>query len=395
MNSNLKVENQTTAEYDPASIFWFDYTTSDGTANGYPRYYVRTQGLSMNGKVLGANDAAYKCRYEDLGAAITQLKISDTASSAYLSCTSNATEASTNQCFDEQAGQFKTRLYLQKVNNTNENEMAFKQSLNKGHSPNGILPGNEALGNLPYSYASLYVPYDVEVVGGVDKDGNEIDVSECVYEPFIGIRENYHPTASQSSDVYYNQGEYALICEPIGGFQKQDKWKGKNTIIPAGTPIVIRSTSGLQQLYFTIPTNEPTAEDEALTVTNKLTGIYLKKVDTREALHVFGRESVHTANGNFYTGRVGLFKRWDPTVKLNNNRIQYIEEEHPVSQPNTNAARGVLFMFNQDDFTTGMPNSFMLAPEDGDALYDMQGRKLSRTTKPGVYIMNGKKVVVK
>ena len=52
-------------------------------------------------------------------------------------------------------------------------------------------------------------------------------------------------------------------------------------------------------------------------------------------------------------------------------------------------------MFNQDDFTTGMPNSFMLAPEDGDALYDMQGRKLSRTTKPGVYIMNGKKVVVK
>lgn len=402
MNRNLKVENQATAEYDPASIFWFEGTTHDGTETGYPRYFIKTQGLSLDHTGLVDINASsnYKCRYENLGAAITQIKVATDNGDFkrdYISVSSTDTETSTNQCFDEQAGNYKTRFYLQKVgdDDDNANDMAFKQRLNKGHSPNGILPGNEALGNLPYSYASLYVPYDVEVVGGVDLDGNEIDVSECVYEPFIGIRENYHPTASQSSDVYYNQGEYALICEPIGGFQKQDKWKGKNTIIPAGTPIVIRSTSGLQQLYFTIPTNEPTAEGEALTVTNTLSGIYLKKVDTREAIHVFGRESVYKDNQYYYTGRVGLFKRWDPNVKLNNNRILYIEEDHPVSQPNTNAARGVLFTFNQDDFTTGMPNSFMLAPEDGDALYDMQGRKLSRTTKPGVYIKNGKKIVVK
>ena len=396
MNSNLKVENQTTAEYDPASIFWFDYTTSDGTANGYPRYYVRTQGLSMNGNVLGANDAAYKCRYEDLGAAITQLKISDTASSAYLSCTSGAAETSTNQCFDEQAGNYKTRLYLQKVNNTNENEMAFKQSLNKGHNGRPLVAGNEAYGNLPYTYASLYVPFDLQVSSGLDDEGNILTPAQCDLIPFIGIRENYHPSGSQSADTYYEQGEYALICQSIDEHQKVVDWVGSNLYIPAATPVINRSRSGMTEVTYVIPTTTPSTDNESLQVKeNCLKGTYVEKYDNDTQIRVFGKESVKINGTKTYTGRVGLFQRSNPESTLTHNKPYYVENVHSSATPSTSASRGVMFTFEQSDLTTGISDSSTWSNQGDDALYDMQGRKLSRATKAGVYIMNGRKIVIK
>lgn len=396
MNSNLKVENQTTAEYDPASIFWFDYTTSDGTANGYPRYYVRTQGLSMNGNVLGANDAAYKCRYEDLGAAITQLKISDTASSAYLSCTSGATETNANQCFDEQAGNYKTRLYLQKVNNTNENEMAFKQSLNKGHNGRPLVAGNEAYGNLPYTYASLYVPFDLQVSSGLDDEGNILTPAQCDLIPFIGIRENYHPSGSQSADTYYEQGEYALICQSIDEHQKVVDWVGSNLYIPAATPVINRSRSGMTEVTYVIPTTTPSTDNESLQVKeNCLKGTYVEKYDNDTQIRVFGKESVKINGTKTYTGRVGLFQRSNPESTLTHNKPYYVENVHSSATPSTSASRGVMFTFEQSDLTTGISDSSTWSNQGDDALYDMQGRKLSRATKAGVYIMNGRKIVIK
>lgn len=82
---NLKVETQALAEYDPASIFWFESTTHDGTENGYPRYNVRTQGLNLTGNGL-SSAAGFKCSYEGMGAAIMQLKSNSTSSKEYLSC---------------------------------------------------------------------------------------------------------------------------------------------------------------------------------------------------------------------------------------------------------------------------------------------------------------------
>lgn len=398
MSSNLKVVDQTTAEYMPATIFWFEGTTHDGTENGYPRYYVRTQGLSMNGNVLGANDAAYKCRYEDLGAAITQLKISDTALSAYLSCTSGATETSTNQCFDEQNGQFKTRLYLQKVNNTNENEMAFKMKLNPGHKlweGDQMLEGHEAYFNLPYTYTSLYVPYDLKVVGGLDIDANEVSAEQCDMVPFVGIMENYYSQETNGTNTYYEQGEYALVCHSIDFHQKVPEWEGSNRYIPAGTPVFFRSKSGMTEVTYTIPTNSPTAEGEALTVVNMLKGSYVKKSDTNPQIRIFGMESVYIDNQEYFTGRVGLFKRWNNNTKLTNNKIYYVEPTHEQSVQNANS-RGVPFALSETeelgDIPTGI-NNFKSAQED--TIFDLQGRKLDQVTKPGLYIINGRKVVIK
>ena len=388
MNSNLKVVDQITAEYMPATIFWFEGTTSD--VGSYPRYFVRTQGLSLSGGALGDN--AYKCRYENLGAAITQLKTSETSSKEYLSCTNPATETSTNQCFDEQAGNYKTRFYLQKVNNTNENEMAFKMKLNKGHNGRPILTGNEAYGNLPYTYTSIYVPYDLQVVGGKDKDGYEVTAESCDMVPYISLRENYHPSYSATTDTYYEEGEYAIICEPIGGFQKVEAWNGSNHHIPAGTPVFFRSLSGMTEVTYAIPTTAPTNEDDALTVQNMFSGSYVKETDTNDKIRIFAKESVTENNVKYYTGRVGLFPRRSNETKLTNNKMYYVEPSRTAQQQQSNS-RGVLFAFEEAEENTTDISIFKSAQED--AIYDLQGRKLDQVTKPGLYIINGRKVVIK
>ena len=406
MNRNLKVEAQSAAEYDAASIFWFEGTTSDGTENGYPRYFIKTQDLCLGGDGLVDVNAAtnYKSRYEDLGAAITQLKISDTAASAYLSCTSNATEASTNQCFDEQAGQFKTRLYLQKVGIA-DNEMPLKQKLNPGHNGTPIQPGNEALSNLPYTYSNIYVPFDLQVVGGIAVNDEEVKADKCDMTPYVGIREHYYSKDTPSTDTYYEEGEYALVCETIGDCQTS----GSNQFIPAGTPVILRSLSGMKQITYTLPNNAPSKN--ALTVTNCLSGTYLKKYDNKENIYVFGKESVRINDKKYYTGRVGLFPRTNPESPLNADRIYYVASTHDtVSQPEASSTKAVFFSFNESKGGKEEPDQPDLpdlpeiiptginsvdATTEGDVIFDLQGRKVTRPTKRGVYIVNGRKVVIK
>lgn len=411
MNRNLKVEAQSAAEYDAASIFWFEGTTSDGTENGYPRYFIKTQDLCLGGDGLVDVNAAtnYKSRYEDLGAAITQLKISDTAASAYLSCTSNATEASTNQCFDEQAGQFKTRFYLQKVNNTNANEMPFKMKLGKGHNGRPLLEGCEAYGNLPYTYTSLYVPFDLQVAGGKDVSGNAVSADDCDMVPFVGIREHYYSQDTPSTDTYYEEGEYALVCQSINAHQKNPDWLNSNRYIPAGTPVIFRSVSGMTEVTYVVPTVAPSTANESLKITeNMLEGTYIKVTDTDENIRIFGKESKVVNGTRCYTGRVGLFPRSSTATKLTNNKIYYRELTHDtVSQPGASNTKAVLFSFDESKgvkeepeepdepeiIPTGINN--VDATTEGDVIFDLQGRKVTRPTKRGVYIVNGRKVVIK
>lgn len=398
-NNNLKIETSALAEYDPASIFWFEGTTEDG----HPRYFVRTQGLNLSANTLSTGDA-FKVRYEDLGAAITQLKVAANSGDRpadYLSCSSaTATETSINQNFDEQAGVYKTRFYLQKVGTGKGKgyEMPFKIKMAKGHNGNGnessLLEVNKAYFKLPYTYKSLYVPYDMQAVGGIDKDDNDVlDVTNEQFDmiPFIGLREHYYSSEKKVSDTYYNKDEYALYCESIDDHQQVDEWKGYNFYIPAGTPVIFRSLSGMQEITFTIPTTEPSEKIQE----NCLQGTYLKKGDDNAQIRVFGKESVRSKDGTkYYTGRVGLFPRTSTASLLAANSIYYEELNHSTSQQVN--APGVMFIFGGgEDDATGLNGSPVRTMPEDDSLYDLQGRKVIGTARPGVYIRNGRKVVIK
>ena len=387
-NGNLKVENANSAEYDPASIFWFESTMEAET--NYPRYLVTTQGLDLYLNTLVASDdenADYKVRYEDLGAAITQLKVGSSSGAGahnYLSVSSaTTTETSINQCFDEQGGVYKTRFYLQKVG-TGEAEMPFKMRLNPGHNGTPLLSDDEDYGTLPqkysklpYTYTSLYVPFDLEMVSKSDA------------EPFIGLLE-HAKHASEEDYTYYLEGEKSLFCQSIDIHQNKDDWKGNNRYVPAATPVVFRSVSGVEEVTFVIPTDEPSA---AITG-NVLGGSYLRiEGDNDPEICLFGKESVDTDTDPYYayTGRVGFFPRYfsggKTAVAIPANKATY--KTASVSNP---GVRAIYFEFDVD--ATGI-TTVGSRPVTGGETYDLQGRRVRQVSRPGVYIKNGRKIMVK
>ena len=56
-------------------------------------------------------------------------------------------------------------------------------------------------------------------------------------------------------------------------------------------------------------------------------------------------------------------------------------------------ARAISILFG-DEETTGISTAVTTVPADGD-WYDLNGRKVTAPTRKGIYIHNGKKVVIK
>ena len=390
--NNLHIETSALAEYDPASIFWFNYT--EEAVTNYPRYYVKTQGLSLTGNGLGTGEG-FECRYEDIGAGIMQLKSQSENNDRhydYLSC-AGGNETSTNHCFDEQNGLYKTRFYLQPVG-TGGNELPFKMKMNKGHdgfSDSPVIDANSWLKALPYTYTSIYVPYDIEVAGGKDVSGNTVDADKCDLVPFWGSHENYHPNYSKVSDTYYNQGEYALICKSLDMHKSAPKG---NKVIPAGTPVIFRSLSGMQEITFKIPDDAPKATESPID-NNVLSGYYLNTTDDNTQIRVFGKEEYYDEDDLkwYSTGRVGFFPRSYENGKyydVPHNKAYYSQ----INRNSSGSRKGIFFEFNEDE-ETGISEQLPSDPLPDETIYDLQGRKVERIYRSGVYIVNGHKVIVK
>ena len=381
---NMKVVSQEAAEYDPATIFWFEGTTEDET--NYPRYFVRTQGLYLQQNRLKDTGSPYKVRYEDLGAAITQLKVDNatgTRPSNYLSVSGpSATETTINQCFDEQAGVYKTRFYLQKVGEANKSEMGFKAKLMD------MKDG--------YSYVSLYVPFDVDIDKGV---------------AFIGKQEYANSKSGQDIEgTSWKEAPYKLRCYSVN-----DQTGKTQRYIPAGTPVLIRvatneanvehnNSTYTDALY--VKANVSTIQGEngeiinapsaaVSSEVNKFRGQYLAQVlplQNNEVVYVHGLSSKYGPgffkNGNTYEGVKN-------NAYVKNNKLYYTS----IVSSGAKSFGMAMFVDGIEDFsgsTTGIQS--ISSDQDIDwenaEVYDLQGRRV-RVPQRGIYIVNGKKVVIK
>ena len=145
----------------------------------------------------------------------------------------------------------------------------------------------------------------------------------------------------------------------------------EGNVLPANTPVIVKAAAG----EYAFASTDATATVEG----NLLSGtLYTKNVTPTGTAYVLSAPA----------GKVGLYQAelTDGAFQNNANKVYF---DAPA------AAEIVSYSFNFDwAGTTGIESVTAEGAQDG-AIYDITGRRVKAITAPGIYIVNGRKVVVK
>jgi len=217
-------------------------------------------------------------------------------------------------------------------------------------------------------------------------DGNDVYVSYYLAQPYTFPREmGIKVWAAQRM-----HDDYLTVSTIDSGDDEE------NTFVPACTGVIISAPKGIS--FPLIPCDAtstsidgnifsyPDASSAWWTNSTKGDGYY--KIPGGEGHYVMGYKS-GDAEPKFYlvTGS-GLHVAADKP---------YIAAE---SVNNVNSTSGIRILFEDEDGTvTGIDGSLIGNGEafggENTVIYDLQGRRVTTPQKGGVYIMNGKKILVK
>lgn len=154
-----------------------------------------------------------------------------------------------------------------------------------------------------------------------------------------------------------NTGNNSLTLSPV-----------KSSVVPAATPVVL---IGSEASY----TLDIAAGDTSDPISSAFTGQYLADTTDDTGVYTLGAKN----------GVVGFYP-YKNAIKANKARLNL---------SNSSDSKGFTFSFGDDD-PTGINSATTSGAvlKVGDIIYDLQGRRV-QDAKHGIYIINGKKTVVK
>lgn len=391
-----------TVTRDPASIFQF--TGSAGTIGLPSTVTLSTQGLNVIENKMGTGEAT-SYNLLDVGAGVSLLYTGTGASKTFLNYKQTSMKydlkyASADIPIESARWCLKP---VQKGAKAGNGEMALTVAANNG-------------GDNHY-YTTFYAPFDVLLTD------NKKDTAYVVPE-------NEWPEMTTAKE------QYVFRPKKIGQYNTAENlcpesYRGNNQFIPAGTPVIIRTTNAT--VTMALPTAAPSSA-----LTTDLSGTYLEQMLAQgaEYIFVFGRSYTHNFSYDSGTGEVtplsgldfdkgvGFYKNANTNRESHETKTQW-ERNNKYVYANKAYYRGEIassgsslnldfenteyipVLFDDQgvkDMDLQPDGTMRLRINDGRA-YDIQGRCVAteqevsdgswlNNVAPGMYIVNGKKFVI-
>lgn len=375
-------------EKDPSTIFYINgsLTTNRTISN----VTMSTQGLNVIGNKMGT-DAASSYNMMDIGGGVVLLytELGDPKTTTYLT-------------YDQSSNKYDLK-YQSDGFHIDQLKWCVEPANTMGLD---ITTNNGGDG---YYYSTLYMPFDVLLPA--DAGGKTYNAYTCKkwYD------EGLHPTAVPEKTIdetTYNEGKF----------------------VPAGTPVIIRTTDESDIVKLTLPTTLPTASS----ISTELSGTYLEKllpVDASHDVYTFGlpftsggisidrstgvvtaplKESATTGVG-FYINATPN-KEHDPLQSLWQRNNRYVLHNKIYYRDPTSASEAREFSQAMIQFVPVIfgdeeePDPNFMEQTTGRfypaGVFNLQGQQIAteqeiedgtwrQRVAPGIYIVNGRKIAIK
>ena len=330
---------------------------------------------------------------------VTTAYIADPETNATYSAAVASTEAEWNAAADK----YDLKFYHESP--TDDAKWCMQPVQKTSTKGNGEMPLiiNTNKGGDGYYYGTFYAPFDVLLPN--DGGGHTYYAYFCKTWDNAGL----HPTAVPATNTY-----------------------AEGKFVPAGTPVIIRTTDESDKVTLTLPSSSPTASS----ITTDLMGEYLEQLlslDSSHDVYTLGLPFTSAASIDRNTGVVtaplkesatsgiGFYinatpnKEYNPLQSMWQRNNRYVIHNKVYYRASDSHARGmtrgsvdfVPLIFDLEENKEGQfEDSSERREYVGDGcVYDMQGRRVAteeqvldgtwkQRVSPGIYIINGKKISV-
>ena len=380
-------------EYDPASIFYITGTLN-GDNNALSSVTMSTQGLNVIENKMGEG-AATDFTLMDIGGAV--LLIHD-----------NATPASRKYfCFDQTDPNKIYDIQYDHGTPTDYAKWCLEPANNMGLYIETHSGGEEEVLTDLWYYSSYCVPFDLLIANKTEDEPHSSNAYTCT------------PTDSPWNETM-------LHPKSIGKYNAAP-YENNDYFVPAGTPVLFSTKRATEYIKATIPTTTPSTAISTIFSYEYLEQL-LPDWDNSKRVYVFGPKMEGTLNINESDGsitavlpslgntNVGFHLNANPNKELGLTKATWTRNNRYVLHNKIyyrasggSPARGVEFVpvvFKSETTEIDGVREYRADTPYPGGVYNLQGRCVATEEQvldgtwrqhlaPGIYIMNGRSIIVK